>query len=147
EEIKSARQIAIVCFILAVSDLSFAFVATIDATFVLFPEQNHVVLFILAGHTRRTAWHTGHRKPECIRLFPQELLQCCCGHMSFDQVTRHLGGVTGLEIEWYAQSGLHTVEFCGLDHFHLEAVSFKVRAPPAAAAASWVFVNDHLWPS
>src|SRR5262249_38970102 len=147
EEIKSARQIAIVCFILAVSDLSFAFVATIDATFVLFPEQNHVVLFILAGHTRRTAWHTGHRKPECIRLFPQELLQCCCGHMSFDQVTRHLGGVTGLEIEWYAQSGLHTVELLGLDHFPWKAVIYKVRDQTATATAVRVLVNGHRWPS
>src|SRR5215475_11759429 len=59
----------------------------------------------------------------------------------------HLGGVTGLEIEWYAQSGLHTVEFCGLDHFHLEAVSFQVRDPTATATVVRVLVNGHRWPS
>ena len=121
-------------------DLRVALEAGVDVAFV-WSEQDDVIFLVLPGHAGRTAWHTGNREALRTRTLGEQSLDCFRRHMTLNQISTNLGGVTGRKLERNTKPGPHAIDFRCFNDLGLKPVQLEMSDPTSAASTSWIFVN------
>jgi hypothetical protein len=100
---------------------------------------NHIKWFCIEVryfHPRGSHRHPGHRDPDHIGALGEQTFDLLHGHMPFDNIAIHDGGVAGLEFSWDLIFGFDLVERGTCLFIDIETVLYQILDPIPTAASS-----------